>query len=229
MSCSPEALLYAAYAAHSQGFVDLGGLPGRIGETLWIGSYFGLIGELPRPPAALLDIDASAAGEAARRFPGIPVVQADVCHLPFRQRFDSIIMAGAVSAYLLDDAQLTSAAASLATALRPHAARCLYLDAYHSAHILDSPHFNGREGLQLDGRPWWREARSQRCPGEAMLLDVTLALWPEDGSRPAQHYHFRQRAFTPNELCVAFQRHGLACQDLRVDEQAGRCALVLGA
>lgn len=228
MSSSPEGLLYDAYAAYSQRFVDLGGLPARLGETLWIGSYFGLIAQLPQAPALLLDIDPGAVREAARRFPGTPVVQADVCRLPFHRCFDSILMAGAVSAYLLDDDRLAAAARSLATALRPDGPRRLYLDAYHRRYIQGSSQFNGRQALLLGGRRWWREARNQPCPGEPCRFEVTLDLWPEAGDEPPRRFRFRQRAFDPEELSAPFAALGLAWRDLRVDEGAGRFALVLG-
>ena len=229
MWSTPERLLYASYAAYSQHFVDLRGLPARLGESLWIGSYFGLVAQLPEPPTLLLDIDTEAVREAVQHFPGIPVVQADLCNLPFHQCFDTIIMLGAVSAYLLDDACLARAAHSLCAALRQHPARCLYLDAYHRRYILDSRQFNGSQTLMLRGQRWRREARSVGCPGESLLFDVTLYLQPEDGSQSARHYHFQQRAFDPDEFYAPFKAHGLVCRDVRVDEHSGRFVLVLGA
>ncbi|MBA1272349.1 class I SAM-dependent methyltransferase [Stutzerimonas azotifigens] len=217
------------YQSDASGWVDghsLDAVRQCGGTSLWIGSYYALIEQLDYRPTVIVDLDAEALAVAHARFSSVPLVQADVRLLPFRNSFDTILMPGCVSAYLLDDRALYQATRSLARALKPTPTATLLVDAYDHRSIFDCHYFNGKRDVCLFGQRWRLEASCEPVSSEPCLFDVTLRFVCRD--TPAQapvQTTFCQRAYEPSELWQALTDEGLYCNEVRRNPRAGRFSL----
>ncbi len=218
------------YQSDSVGWVDtrsLDAIRRRSGRSLWIGSYYALIEQLDYQPSVIVDPDAEALAVARARLQGVPVVQADVRCLPFRNSFDTILMPGCVTAYLLDGQALHQAADSLARALKPTPGAALLVDGYDRLSIFDSGYFDDERDVRLFGQRWRLEARSEPVSHEPFLFDVALRFVNQDhpGQAPVETT-FRQRAYEPSELWQSLSDEGLHCSEVRRNPRAGRFSLI---
>jgi hypothetical protein len=197
-------------------------------HSLWIGSYFGLVDDLPRRPSLIVDIDREALRHALRCLPEIPRVQADIRSLPFDRCFDAILVPGCVSAYLLDDPDLTQAALSLLAALADRAGAALYIDAYDSERIFDTDYFVGERAMTIQGADWLRTASCEQVSDRPFVFDVSLSFCclSDPRVRPIV-LRFRQRAFELGELRRAFLCQGVRCSIANGDAGPGRFYLKL--
>lgn len=224
MSYADAQLLAAYYRGFSQHWVDPRPIQAcltQAEQVLWLGSYFGLAKPAPRAHWVILDLDAEMLKIGAAHLPQAMAVQGDIRLLPFEPRFDSILCVGCVTAYLLDDADLAAAAASISRALRRHRRSRLLIDAYLADSILQTDYFQGERLVRLNGQGWWRQAWVTAL-GER-LFDVRLNLASPTGQR--HRLDFRQRAFTPAELSAPFIEQGLQLLECRRDNRRGRFSL----
>lgn len=197
-------------------------------RSLWIGSYFGLIKDLPRRPSLIVDIDREALRHASCCLPGIPCVQADIRSLPFDHRFDAVLVPGCVSAYLLDEPSLAQAAGSLLGALEDRPGAALYIDAYDSEHIFDTDYFVGERAMMIRGTSWLRTASCEQRSNRPFVFDATLSFHCQaDSTREPVVLRFRQRAFEVGELCEVFVRRGIKCSAVGGKTGTGRFYLKL--
>lgn len=218
------------YQRDAAGWVDprsLNAVRRRSGRSLWIGSYYALIEQLDYLPSVIVDPDAEALAVAKTQVRGVPVVQADVRRLPFRNSFDTILMPGCVTAYLLDDRALQQATDSLARALKPTPGAVLLVDGYDLLSIFDCCYFDDDRDVRLFGQRWRLEARCEPVSREPCLFDVALRFVCQDHPRQAPvQTTFRQRAYEPSELWQALSDEGLHCSEVRRDPRAGRFSLI---
>jgi hypothetical protein len=192
-------------------------------RSLWIGSYFGLIDDLPRRPSLIVDIDREALRHASRCLPEIPRVQADIRSLPFDRCFDAILVPGCVSAYLLDESGLARAAGSLLGALEDRPGAALYIDAYDREHIFGTDYFVGERAMTIQGADWLRTASCEQISDRPFVFDVSLSFHCQSGPRVGPIVlRFRQRAFELGELRRAFLCQGVRCSVANGDAGPGR-------
>lgn len=193
------------------------------GHSLWIGSYFGLIKQLPKPPSVIVDLDHGALQYASRCWPKIPSTQADIRHLPFRQCFDRILVPGCVSAYLLDECSVIQTVKSLFGALKHQFGSSLYVDAYDIESILDTAYFNGEQILTIKGLNWQRRAWTEQISNYPFVFDVKLLfICLDDREVEPIFLHFRQRAFEKHRLREVFEDQGICCSSEVQDVKLGR-------
>jgi hypothetical protein len=176
-------------------------------------------------PNVILDLDASVLAHATQDLKGIFAVQGDIRSLPFKNRFERVLVAGCVTAYLLDDSEVKRTATSIASALRKRFSTTLWMDAYDSERILDIDYFNCEREVTLLAQPWTLIARSIQVKSQPCLFDVILSFIPHHLTGTPTRFEFRQRAFRVVELESIFQSSGFEIHSSETHAETGRHSL----
>ena len=223
---SDAALLQAYYGAWSQQWIDtrvLKNVLARASNVLWVGSYFSLAEPWANASWTLADVDRDMLDIGRRVLPDAHTVQADIRQLPFCGTFDTIVVLGAVTAYLLDDDSVERAAASLARCLaRTDRARVL-IDAYDAESIHSTSYFEGETTWSSDDAIWTRQARVQPLQTPLDVFAASLSVTRETPARRhSAHFHFAQRAFFGERLANLMGKHGLRLVAAESNAKHGR-------
>ncbi|WP_254460355.1 hypothetical protein [Xanthomonas sacchari] len=224
-------LLVAYYSTYSSHLVEIDPhVRNETSETecLWIGSYFDLIRSLRSKPSVIVDLDANVF--KSTEYPrSIFAVQADIRSLPFKKIFGRVLIPGCVTAYLLKDRDVLSAAESIASVLNGSHETTLWLDAYDNASILDSGYFNQKCEVRLFENTWLVVSRYTKRNNHPFLFDVTLSFLQRGISGPPITITFQQRAFTVCELDNMFSQHGFKLKKHETQQARGRHSLTFSA
>lgn len=192
-------------------------------NVLWIGSYFDLAKPWADASWVLLDLDADMLAIGRQALRGVPAVAGDIRHLPFSERFDTVVALGAVTAYLLHETSVERAAQALRSALVRRPTARLLIDAYDRDTIHATDYFNGR-GEWFHGQVrFTHTVETTHVSGSNGVFLTTLTIAEDRGSASCpQCFQFHQRAFTGKELARAFYKEGLRLVEARTDPAQGR-------
>lgn len=220
-------LLSAYYRAWSCGWVDQAQLEAVIDDdaaVLWLGSYLDIALPWITRNWVITDLSAEMLRAIRQQLPCNPVVQADIRQLPFHACFDTAIVLGAVTAYLLDDDAVARAASSLRCALVHDTRARIMLDAYDMDTIHSTRYFNGQGAWQFNGSQFTHSVKTSHLPDSQGIFDATLKITriQEGTAKSEWNFTFRQRAFLPNQLGRLFEAQGLRMTRSHRDPARGR-------
>ncbi|WP_258187663.1 class I SAM-dependent methyltransferase [Trinickia symbiotica] len=171
----------------------------------------------------MLDLDADMLMLGRQVLSGLPAVLGDIRHLPFFERFDTVVALGAVTAYLLDDISVECAAQALRSTLVRRPTARLLIDAYDSDTIHATNYFNGRGEWFHAHTRCTHTVETQHLSKSNGVFLTTLTIAEDRGSEIHSHrFQFRQRAFTGSDLAGAFEKQGLRLLDAYTDPGQGR-------
>ncbi|MCP1571931.1 SAM-dependent methyltransferase [Herbaspirillum rubrisubalbicans] len=218
--------LNAYYSAWSSHWLDHRQLHQVIKESsnvLWIGSYFELATAIADSSWVIVDLDPEMLAIGRQRLPKVLAVQADITRLPFRECFDTIVVLGAVTAYLHNNTLVERAAQSLKAALIRHPSARVLIDAYDLDSIHCSTYFDCRgEWTFADARYTHMAQTPISARSNGVFLSTLTLSKEEEQERITEHFQFYQRAYASWELAESFESQGLRLIEHHADSQHGR-------
>jgi SAM-dependent methyltransferase len=155
------------------------------------------------------DVSPAMLAEAARKAPGVPLVEADVRALPPLGEFDLVTCFDDSLNHLLDEDDLEAAFGSLARSLAPTGLLLFDVNsllAYRTTFAADSV-------SEHDGTIFvWRGEASPDAPPACLATARIDVLARDDGeSYGRQTVTFEQRHFPPHRVTALLARAGLEC------------------
>ncbi|BEV16198.1 class I SAM-dependent methyltransferase [Herbaspirillum sp. DW155] len=214
---------YSAWSSHWLDHTRLDKVIKGSSKVLWIGSYFELAKSIADSSWVIVDLDPEMLAIGRQRLPNVSAIQADITQLPFRECFDTIVVLGAVTAYLHSNTLVDQAAHSLKAALIRHPSARLLIDAYDVDSIHSSKYFDCRGEWTFANARYTHIAQTQITEQRNELFLSTLTVSKEDGpKRSTEHWQFYQRAYAGRELTESFKSQGLRLIEHHADSQHGR-------
>lgn len=214
---------YSAWSSHWLDRTHLDKVINASSKVLWIGSYFELARSIADSCWVIADLDPEMLAIGRQRLSNVAAVQADITQLPFRECFDTIVVLGAVTAYLHSDTLVERAAQSLKAALARHPSARLLIDAYDIDSIHSSTYFDCRGEWTFADARYTHLAQTRRSAGRNDIFLSTLTLSKEEGQeRRTEHFQFYQRAHAGCQLAESFRGQGLRLIEHHADSRHGR-------
>jgi SAM-dependent methyltransferase len=155
------------------------------------------------------DVCPAMLAEAARKAPGVALVEADVRELPPLGRFDLVTCFDDSLNHLLEEHELEAALVSLRANLGPDGLLLFDLNtllAYRTTFAVDS--VSERDAALF---AWRGECRADAPPGCRASARIEAFAVREDGLYERQHFVFEQRHFPPHRVTALLRAAGLDC------------------
>jgi SAM-dependent methyltransferase len=168
------------------------------------------------------DVSAAMLAQAARKAPGVMLVEADVRELPDIGSFELVTCFDDSLNYLLEERDLARALDSIARNLSPAGLALFDLNtllAYRTTFAVDS--VTARNGTVF---AWHGEASGDAAPGTRADAVIDIFTPRADGLYERVHVRHAQRHFPPERVETLIERAGLACLGILGVEADGRLA-----
>jgi SAM-dependent methyltransferase len=155
------------------------------------------------------DISPAMLAEAARKAPGIRLVEADMRELPSLGEFDLVVCFDDSLNHLLTEDELTAAFAAMGGNLGPGGLLLFDLNtllAYRTTFARDSVSVHGATTFLLQG-----DSRTNAPPGCLATVTVTVFSGRDDGLYERSLARLTQRHFPPHRVTASMATAGLEC------------------